>query len=173
MNLLALDLSLRSIGWAANHALGPTSGIYGAEDLVDFPRLVSLRDDTLRLAQRYRPDLILIEDMILGISGGTALKLAGLGYVIRLTLFEAGYQTLNIAPATLKRFATGKGNAVKEQMVAAARAQLGYKGNDHNAADALWLLHAGMTHFRLPGHIDSPHRDCLAVVHWPNPVAQP
>jgi hypothetical protein len=32
------------------------------------------------------------------------------------------------------------GNAKKPEMIAAARARLGYRGADDNEADALWLL---------------------------------
>lgn len=41
---------------------------------------------------------------------------------------------------TIKRHATGKGNAPKETMIAAARA-LGYSPTDDNEADAIAILH--------------------------------
>jgi Holliday junction resolvasome RuvABC endonuclease subunit len=40
----------------------------------------------------------------------------------------------------IKQFATGKGNCGKPAMIAAAREKLGYKGDDDNEADALWIL---------------------------------
>ena len=40
----------------------------------------------------------------------------------------------------IKKFATGKGNAGKPQMIQSAKEKLGYTGNDDNEADALWLL---------------------------------
>lgn len=40
----------------------------------------------------------------------------------------------------IKKFATGKGIANKEQMIEAAKDKLGYQGNDDNEADALWIL---------------------------------
>ncbi len=44
--------------------------------------------------------------------------------------------------STLKKHATGKGNADKAKMVAAAEAQ-GWKVGDDNQADACWLLDFG------------------------------
>ena len=41
---------------------------------------------------------------------------------------------------TIKRHATGKGNAGKEEMIAAARAR-GFRPSDDNEADALAILH--------------------------------
>ncbi len=48
-----------------------------------------------------------------------------------------------VPPATLKKYATGKGNADKLAMVMAAYKRLGYDGSDHNEADALWLRAIG------------------------------
>ena len=44
---------------------------------------------------------------------------------------------------TIKKHATGKGNAAKDEMVAAAR-QRGFKPADGNEADALAILHWAM-----------------------------
>jgi crossover junction endodeoxyribonuclease RuvC len=170
VRLLALDLSLLATGWAVNGDEGQLSGVYGAGDLVGWPRLASLRDDTLQLADYYAPDLVIIEAVFLGMKGGTALELAGLGQIVRLALHEAGLAFVDVAPSTLKKFATGKGNALKPDMVAAATYHLGFTGSDHNEADALWLLHAGLAHYRLPGYVEGLNRDALTVVRWPNPV---
>lgn len=40
----------------------------------------------------------------------------------------------------IKKFATGKGNCGKDQMIIAAKNKLGYPGEDDNEADALLLL---------------------------------
>ena len=47
---------------------------------------------------------------------------------------------VEVPPVDIKRLATGRGNAEKHEMVAAARARLGFEGDDDNTADALWLL---------------------------------
>ena len=44
-----------------------------------------------------------------------------------------------IPVGTLKKYATGKGNAGKPAMIAAACAK-GWEPVDHNEADALWIL---------------------------------
>ena len=49
---------------------------------------------------------------------------------------------LGVPVGTIKKFATGKGNASKEEMIEAVRAKLGYPGvADHNEADAIAILH--------------------------------
>lgn len=44
------------------------------------------------------------------------------------------------SPSEIKKHATGRGNAGKLDVIAAARRTLGYTGSDDNEADALWLL---------------------------------
>lgn len=48
---------------------------------------------------------------------------------------------------TLKKFATGKGNANKKKMIEACALKLGVKPKDDNEADALWLLEWGMKNY--------------------------
>ena len=47
-----------------------------------------------------------------------------------------------VNPGTLKKHATGRGNADKDEMLEAA-ALRGWRVNDHNACDALWLADYG------------------------------
>lgn len=44
-----------------------------------------------------------------------------------------------VNPGTLKKHATGKGNATKEEMAEALWGKGGYIPDDHNAVDAHWL----------------------------------
>ena len=58
-----------------------------------------------------------------------------------------------VNPGTLKKYATGKGNESKEEMVAESQA-VGYPGTDHNEVDAFWLAGYGIDYV-LPA-IDNP-----------------
>jgi Holliday junction resolvasome RuvABC endonuclease subunit len=70
--------------------------------------------------------------------------LGELGGVVRVALWEAGVQYVEVPPTTLKMYATGKGNATKTAMVVAARERLGMSELDDNVADALWLHALGV-----------------------------
>lgn len=59
--------------------------------------------------------------------------------VIVLTCCEFKIPVLRFSPTQVKKFATGTGNAKKEQMVMAARGA-GEKIIDHNIADAYWVM---------------------------------
>ncbi|MDQ3107836.1 MAG: crossover junction endodeoxyribonuclease RuvC [Actinomycetota bacterium] len=73
-----------------------------------------------------------------------AHHLGELGGVVRVALAERDITTWIAAPATIKKFATGRGNARKPDMLDASR-RAGYEGsNDDNAVDAWWLYQYGL-----------------------------
>lgn len=71
---------------------------------------------------------------------GAKLHSAKLIAIIERIAELRGIQYIEHSSMTIKKFATGKGNAKKEQMVEAAKVKLGYEGIDDNEADALWML---------------------------------
>lgn len=166
MNILALDLSLTSSGWArcvggvTDHGLLEPHGRRGYE------RLEWIRSEVLRLAAGA--DLVVIEGYSFGSRGNAILSAAELGGVIRMALHDLGYRWVDVPPATLKKLATGKGNASKEQVLAAAIRRLGYEGASPDEADALWLLEATLQHYGC-GSVELPkaHREALGKVEWP------
>lgn len=66
----------------------------------------------------------------------------GLAGLIEATATNAGFPVVDMPPGTIKRWATGKGNATKEEMIGAAQI-MGYDGtNEHEADCYLGLLYA-------------------------------
>jgi Holliday junction resolvasome RuvABC endonuclease subunit len=165
VTVLALDLSLTATGWATPSGYGVLTPPAGRER--GLPRVSWIRDAVLSLAAGV--DVVVIEGLAFGARGQAMLDLAGLGWVVRLGLAEAGVRYVDVPPAVLKKFATGKGNAPKPAMLAAAIRRLGYAGYQADEVDALWLLHAALTHYDLPGAVALPQdqREALAVVSWP------
>jgi Holliday junction resolvasome RuvABC endonuclease subunit len=73
---------------------------------------------------------------------GTAAAHIYGGLVATLQSFceERNIPYCGVPVGTIKRYATGKGNANKEAMIAAAQVKHGYLGDNDNEADALHLL---------------------------------
>jgi Holliday junction resolvasome RuvABC endonuclease subunit len=67
-----------------------------------------------------------------------AINLIVLHGILRAVALDGGHRCHTVDPATLKRWATGRGNADKTAMMQHARA-LGWDGEDHNEADAFLL----------------------------------
>jgi Holliday junction resolvasome RuvABC endonuclease subunit len=165
MIVLAIDLSLTATGWAVPSGYGVLTPPPGRDR--GLPRLSWIRDAVLSLAAGV--ELVVIEGLAFGARGRAMLDLAGLGWVVRLGLAEAGVRYVDVPPAVLKKLATGKGNAPKPAMLAAAIRRLGYAGHQADEVDALWLLQAALTHYDLPGAVALPQgqREALAVLSWP------
>lgn len=142
--IAAFDLSLTQPGWATATTTGIRSGANVTPKAwgIGGRRLSMLRADLLGTI--VEPcELVVIEDIPMHAkSAGLTAQLHG---VVKAAVVDAGIaEPVLVPPATLKVFATGKGNADKVQMVVAARDRLGYAGTNDNEADALWLLQIGL-----------------------------
>lgn len=170
--IAGMDASTARLGYAASNgdlrSVVPTAG---AEDIA---RRLSQIAGGVEYAVRHFPPLpalVVIEGYALGAPGRLSLvRLAELGGVLRLRLFELAIAFVEVSPSTLKRFATGKGNATKDEMLSAANDELSDPAN-HDEADAFWLRMLGRAVYGFePGLLDQPHRlDAVANagVTWP------
>lgn len=160
-NIVALDLSLTSTGWACVEGVGTfTTKERGLQ------RLQRLREQILTLAGPTT-DVAAIEGYAFGRPNGMA-ALGELGGVVRLALYEHDITIVDVPPASLKKYATGKGNANKELMLVEAVRRLGYAGSNNDEADALWLY--TMTCDALCGTapvVPQAHRVALNAIDWP------
>lgn len=76
---------------------------------------------------------------------GALVVQAELQGVLKALLEDLGMQYRGYSPTEIKKRATGKGNASKDAMVAAARAKWpGLNIPDDNTADALWIADLAM-----------------------------
>lgn len=82
-------------------------------------------------------DLVLIELLPPNMKGaGITGMVQG---VTRLELIEQGIRYGDVGPSSLKKYATGKGNASKTEMALAALKRGGIEFSDDNECDAWWL----------------------------------
>ena len=108
-------------------------------------RLVHLRDRLLNVV--WGADRVGYEGYSFGSKGQAVISLGELGGIYRVALWEHGIRILEVPPGVLKKFATGNGNAKKEQMIAEAIRRLGYTGHSDDEADALWLREMWRQHY--------------------------
>src|SRR5690606_3576769 len=84
-------------------------------------------------------DLAVIEGYAYG-RHNKAHQIGELGGIIRLTLHEENVPFIEVPPAVLKKYATGKGTAPKPDLRMELYKRSGLDVADDNAVDALWLL---------------------------------
>lgn len=182
MIVLAVDPSLRSTGLAQwGRPLVGVSNVGAAlwRDIhVATLKCPSKHRGVARLAW-YRArfvelfihaDLIMCEGYAYHAKGRAAVSLGELGGVLRLTAQDSGAPLVEVPPATVKKLATGKGNAPKEAVLVAAVRRLQYPGASHDEADALWLLEAALQrhHPDIAVQLPKSHNDALASIPWGN-----
>lgn len=164
MNVFGIDLSLTSTGIAdATGARTITNKLRGME------RIEYIRaeiEDTLLLPSLTT--LVVLEGYSFGSHASHAHELGELGGVVRWWLWSCGVPYVDVPPATLKRYATGKGNAPKDLMLATAIRKLGYEGHSNDEADALFLRAMGMDALGEPVvKLPAENRKALEKVTWP------
>lgn len=157
MNILALDLGTTT-GWALSESGRIESGVQtfdvkrGESPGMRFLRLTRWLVEIARVDQEYpqgRLDLIVFEAAH---HRGGAATAVGVGFTSHVLSFCARYgiEHQPVHSATLKKFATGKGNAKKPDMLRAVVQRGWYNDGervaaDDNEIDAIALLHFALT----------------------------
>ena len=164
MKIVALDLSLTCTGWADESGCGvivpPLARNRG------IARLRWIRDAVL--ARTSGASLVVLEGYSFASRGRAIISLGELGGVVRVALADAGLTSVDVAPASRALFATGKGNASKEHVLAEAIRIIGYAGHSYDEADALWLRTMATEHYLASTASRSEKkRKALAGVEWP------
>lgn len=173
MRLLALDLSLTRTGVAECASDEPIATYNLQTVLRGQERLRWLRDCIVHRATRVSPraDVIAIEGYSFGSKFTQAHALGELGGVVRLGLHEAEVIHFDIPPANVKKYATGAGNAAKEQVMAAAARRADRDFACHDEADAWWIAQMLLANY-CPEHPDfvvlpAKNQEGLRRVSWP------
>ncbi len=171
--VIGLDLSLTATGIATWDGR-PTSTIRtlasdGDQRLRSI--MVTVRADAWDYINSEPIELAVIEDLPTHAHGA---GITGMVHgAVRVALIERGVPYALIPPATLKKYATGRGNATKPDMRMALFQRAGLDLRDDNQVDAWWLRAAGLD---VLGHplVDLPkaQREALTKVSWPAAVAQ-
>jgi Holliday junction resolvasome RuvABC endonuclease subunit len=142
VTILALDLSLTATGWAHDYdgklQYGTQSTSHrGVDRLYDLDYWLSC------MTWGVLPDLAVIEGYSYAARGSALFQIAEWGGVARLNLFKDRTPYIEVPPAVLKKYATGRGNATKPDMRMALYKRSGLDVADDNAVDAIWLLAIG------------------------------
>ena len=112
MNLLALDLSLVSTGFCSDTKMGIIATTEKGPKRLDL--ISSTIADTVK---EEKIDVVIIEGYSFASRSGQAFSIGELGGVVRTTLYRMGIPFIEIPPTCRAKFATGKGNASKNEVV--------------------------------------------------------
>jgi Holliday junction resolvasome RuvABC endonuclease subunit len=146
-SVVGLDLSLTSTGICAR---GNPEAISTAQKGAS--RLAWMRTVIIDRVREVPRPAVCIEGYSFGSRNSQAHAIGELGGVIRVALWENQIPWVDIPPTCRAKFATGKGNASKNEVVSSISARTGIvwtgKGAD-DMCDAWILEEMGLAHFGL------------------------
>lgn len=142
---LGIDLSLTGTGIVKlkdgkmiNQYLIKTKPTY--DNVSELKRLMKIRDDI----DMSSVDIAVIEGLAFAVRNSTALvQLSGLNYLVRERLYEEKIPFVLVAPTSLKKFATNKGNCQKDEVMLACYKRWHVTFKDNNISDAYILARIG------------------------------
>jgi Holliday junction resolvasome RuvABC endonuclease subunit len=169
--VLGIDPSLTGTGIAYNDATHTITSKPTGTTLEDRrARLADIMEDLNDAVLGLGPwdfappaDLVVIEAPSLAQhSQRGTLDRNGLWWLIVYRLHAIGIRTIEASPSTVKKFATGKGNATKPDMRMALFQRAGIDCRDDNQVDAWWLAEIGAHLLDIPTlELPKAHLDAL------------
>lgn len=108
-----------------------------------FPRISKIVGGVLGYHEKYRPDFLVIEDMFIG-QASSAITVVQIGSILRYFLWQEQIPFIDVPPGTLKKFATGKGNSQKDQIMMEVLRRWDFVSETNNIADAVVLGMVGL-----------------------------
>jgi len=135
--ILGLDLSLTSTGISVSgEASALLTGYKGAE------RLHVISSEIIKICKDKKVDFAVIEGYSFASRNSQAHSIGELGGCVRMRLWEEKIPFINIPPTCRAKFATGKGNASKNEVVSSISAKTGIIWSGSAASDMCdaWIL---------------------------------
>lgn len=156
--ILGIDPGTGRMGYGVAEERGGTYQCIDVGCLMTAPntphavRLVRIQQEVASLIQRHAPTGAVIERLFFSKNVRTALSIAEARGVILATLTAANIPVVELSPQHVKMGVTGYGRASKEQVQTMVQRLFGLAAppRPDDAADALALAFAGLSHFSLP-----------------------
>lgn len=164
--IMGIDPSLTSTGYSGCGLTGTLTSKYtGVQRLDDLAeKLASL------IVTCPSNAVVVIEGYSFASRNSQAHSIGELGGVYRVTLFRMGIPFIEVPPTSRAKFATGRGNASKSEVISALSARTGItwtgKGAD-DMADAYVLEEMGLAVQGAPRHQwPQAHMESLEKINW-------
>ena len=145
-NILALDIATHC-GWAISRTLYGVWNLTPKRDESVGMRLIRFRAKVHEIIKDEKVNLVVFERPG-GRHVGAVIVQSELQGQIKVICEDLKIPYRGYSSQEIKKFATGKGNAGKPQMIAAAQSKLKYPGDNDNEADALWLLELAKSEYK-------------------------
>lgn len=134
---MGLDLSLTSTGYSISGKTGTISVKSKGPE-----RLYDIREDIRNIIHTNSIQLVVVEGYAFSARNSQSHKIGELGGVIRLLMYEMNVPFVEVPPTSRAKFATGKGNAAKSEVISSISARTGITWSGSGADDECdaWVL---------------------------------
>jgi crossover junction endodeoxyribonuclease RuvC len=177
MRITGLDLSLTGTGVATENGsvvtLKPPAKVTPSAkkpEIAEEDRFNWILDELDTLLVHGLTDLVVIEGLAFASKMGKQTERAGLAWMVRLRLYNAGIPYTLVAPTTRATYGTGKGNSDKELVFVETLKRFGHLFDikNNNEADAVLLYAMAHDKYGEPlVQLPETHRRALGSVVWP------
>jgi crossover junction endodeoxyribonuclease RuvC len=137
MSLMGLDISLTSTGYSIDGSTGLIKvNSRGAQ------RLHEISQAVLNMCSEYSIDTVILEGYSFASRNSQAHSIGELGGCIRMRLWENTIPYVEVPPTSRAKFATGKGNAGKTEVISSISSKTGMVFSGSGADDECdaWVL---------------------------------
>ncbi|MFA7191056.1 MAG: crossover junction endodeoxyribonuclease RuvC [Dehalococcoidales bacterium] len=157
MIIVGIDASLTSTGIAVFDDAGIRT--YAIQPQITGPeRLIEIRNKISHEAKNA--DLVFLEGYAFA-RANQAHQMGELGGVLRVMFLEMGIKVIEVAPSTVKKFATGKGNAKKEDIAVAVYKRWKFEADTNDEIDAYCLLQIGLAYMNRVNGLTAFQREVI------------
>ncbi len=153
MRMMGLDLSLTSTGYSIDRESGIISTKTKGPE-----RLSVISNEIIDLVAIKLVDIVIVESYSFASRNSQAHSIGELGGAVRMRLWECGVPYIDIPPTCRAKFATGKGNASKNEVISSISAKTNIVWSGAGADDRCdaWILeqmglaYIGKSHYDWP-----------------------
>lgn len=164
MRVVGLDLSLSATGVADDDGTRRIQ-VKLEKNASEYLRVVRLKTLVTAIGRACKgADLVVTEGYSFA-SQHQAPQLGELAGVVKVCLLQWGIPFVIVQPSALKKYATGRGNATKDAVLAAA-VRDGSSAETNDEADAWWLRHMAIAHYNGTAS-NAIRRQVLEQIDWP------
>lgn len=118
-------------------------------NILDTMEITSKQADPRRMAEIIEEtienlevdDVIAIEGFAFGAKGNALGIQYGIGYGMRIEMYNASLNYIEVSPTALKKYASGKGNTKKDELAVHIFKRWGFEHHSDNVRDAFVLAH--------------------------------
>jgi Holliday junction resolvasome RuvABC endonuclease subunit len=165
MKLMGLDLSLTSTGYSVDRETGIiATKAKGSE------RLSIVSNSVLELVADNSVDVVIIEGYSFASRNSQAHSIGELGGCVRMRLWEFNVPFIDVPPTCRAKFATGKGNAGKNEVISviSAKTNIAWTGPGADDRCDAWILEQMGLEFLGKSHYDwtETQRSALKSIEW-------